>query len=152
MIFHNFAYLLKNPNLHPPAREAFTREAAHTQDSEVAEEICKRDLWKNEVVEKAKFHYNYRYPEPIVEVQPEPPPEKDFWDAWIAEDQPVPEFTPSPLCETQKKRKGARPATSRSTSRISTNGFISYSRFPSRHLQGLGWVSARRGWAMEVWE
>ena len=39
-----------------------------------------RDFWKKEVVEKVKFHYNYRYPEPIVKAQPEPPPELDFWD------------------------------------------------------------------------
>ena len=65
----HFVYLLKNPNLLLPVREAFIREAAHTQDAEVAEEISKRDLWKMEVVEKAKFHYNYSYPEPIVEVQ-----------------------------------------------------------------------------------
>ena len=39
-------------------------------------------------------------------------------------------------------------ATSRSSSRVTTNGFISYSTFPSRHQQGLGWVSARRGWAI----
>jgi len=69
---------------HPSAREAFTREAAHTQDAAVAEEISKRELCRWEVVEKAKFYYNYRYPEPIFEVLPEPPPEKDFWDAWIA--------------------------------------------------------------------
>ena len=68
MIQQNYAYLLMNPNLHPSVREAFTREATYTQDAEVAEEIRKRDLRKKEVVEKAKFHYNYRYPEPIVEV------------------------------------------------------------------------------------
>ena len=60
-------------------------------------------MWKEEAAEKAKFHYIYRYPEPIVEVQPEPPPEKDFWDAGIAEEQPVPELTPSPPRETQKR-------------------------------------------------
>jgi len=98
----------KNPNLNPSVREAFTREAAHTQDTEVPEEIRKRDLWKKEVVKKAKFHYNYRYLEPIVEVQPEPPPEKMFWNAWIAKEQPVPEVTPSPPRETQKRGKGVR--------------------------------------------
>ena len=39
-------------------------------------------------------------------------------------------------------------AISRSSSRVTTNGFISYSTFTSRHQQGLGWVSARRVWAI----
>jgi len=50
-------------------------------------------------VKEVKFHYNYRYPEPIVEAQPaqlEPPPELDFWDDWIHKKQPVPEPTPPP--------------------------------------------------------
>jgi len=49
-----------------------------------------RDFWKKEVLEKVKFHYNYRYPEPIVEeqpAQPEPPPELDFWDDGIRKKQ-----------------------------------------------------------------
>ena len=29
-----------------------------------------RDFWKKEVVEKVKFHYDYRYPEPIVKRHP----------------------------------------------------------------------------------
>jgi len=58
MIQQNFGNLLKNPNLRPSATESLSREAAHTQDAEVAEEIRKRDLWKKEEVEKAKFHYN----------------------------------------------------------------------------------------------
>jgi len=52
-----FGNLLKNLDLHPSAREAFTKEAAHSQEAEVAEEISKWNLWKEEVVEKAKFHY-----------------------------------------------------------------------------------------------
>jgi len=55
-----------------------------------------RDFWKKEVVEKVKFPYNYRYPDAIVDAQPEPPPELDFWDDWIRKKQPVPEPTPPP--------------------------------------------------------
>ena len=40
-------------------------------------------------------------------------------------------------------------APQRSTSGVSASGFISYSTFSSRHLQGLGWVRARLGRAME---
>jgi len=53
-------------------------------------------------MKKAKFHYNYHYPEPITE---KPPPEKFKYDVWIAEKKPIPEITQSPPCETQKKKK-----------------------------------------------
>ena len=67
-----------------------------------------------------KFHYNYRYPEPIAEAQPEqtePPPEWDFWDDWIRKKQPVSEPPPPPppppretpkTPKTQKKQEKIR--------------------------------------------
>jgi len=113
---HHFTYLIKNPNIHPSVREAFTREVKfrsaesgkaysrntlksqtyYENDGNWVHLAENRDFWKKEVVEKVKFHYNYRYPEPIVEAQPEPPPELDFWDDWIRKKQSEPEPPPPP--------------------------------------------------------
>jgi len=122
MLQQHFTYLLKNPALHPSVREALTRETElrSVKSGETLQHgklktlkyfedrgnwahlANDRRFWKQEVVKKAKFHYNYHYPEPITE---KPPPEKCKYDVWIVEKKPVPEITPSPPCETQKKRK-----------------------------------------------
>jgi len=87
----HFVHLIKKPNLHPSVREAFTREVEfrsvesgkayshnkrksqtylHENDGNWIHLAEDRDFWKKEIVEiveKVKFHYNYRYPEPIAE-------------------------------------------------------------------------------------
>ena len=138
MIRQNFACLLKNPSLHPSAREVFTREALHTQDAEVAEEIRKRDLRKKEVVEKAKFHYNSR-PGAHRRRAARAATGEGLWGCLDSGGATGPRAHTVAAVRGTEDRKGVRPATSRSTSRVSTNGFISYSTFPSRHQQGLGW-------------
>jgi len=79
MLQQHFTYLLKNPALHPSVREALTRETEvrSVKSGETLQHgklktlkyfedrgnwahlANDRRFWKQEVVKKAKFHYNY---------------------------------------------------------------------------------------------
>ena len=138
MIQYHFAYLIKNPSLHPATREALTREVEHRSiesgkdfpynklktQTYYADEgnwvrlAENRDFWKKEVVEKVKFHYNYRYPEPIVEVELEPEPEKCKWDLWAADNEVDPRMCKCSRCKL-KKKKSSSSSTSKSSSSTS---------------------------------
>jgi len=154
-----FACVLKNPTLTGLVRESLRREAefktaegkkfsrAKLKTNKYWEHdhnwyrlALDRDVWKKEVVEKAKVHYNYKHPELTLDPTapssptsttppPTPPstPEKDAWDTWISTDQPEiraeleawfppsPPAAPAPPAPTTKttiinKTKNKRPS------------------------------------------
>ena len=141
MIQYHFAYLIKNPSLHPATREALTREVEHRSiesgkdfpysklktQTYYADEgnwvrlAENRDFWKKEVVEKVKFHYNYRYPEPIVEVELTPEPEKCKWDLWMVGNEVDPRTCKCSRCKLKLKKKSSSTSTSSSSTPTSSS-------------------------------
>jgi hypothetical protein len=99
IIHYHFAYLLKNPTINSDIREAITKETEHRSiqtGKPIRPSVLKqqtfynnsygkmkenwvriaenRDIWRKEVVHKARYHYNYYFskhglPEPFQEVQ-----------------------------------------------------------------------------------